>query len=114
MPVPERFILWPGDGPLDAVDDVAALIQSRLDEAILQCDETDTSWLNDVVAYMCCLSAVGHAYGGLTGEYSTMETLRTKVLEIHERSWSSHEKTQKYEEERTYIEAVINSLFEAV
>ena len=41
------------------------LISDHIDAAIAECDESDTCWLNDVIAYMRCLSAIGNAFGGL-------------------------------------------------
>ena len=114
MPLPERFVLWAGDGPLNAVDEVADFIAGRIDESIRQCDKTDTCWLNDLVAYMCCLSAMANTYSGLTSRYSQVEAWRTKVLEIYEWGWVSQEKTEEYFTDKAYISAVINSLFEAV
>ena len=113
MPIPERFILWPNDSALNARDQVAAEIASHIDEAIAECDESDTCWLNDTIAYMCCLSAVGNTYSGLTGAYSRIEEWRKKVLEIYEWSWARQVKTDEYFKDREFIYSVLNSLFEA-
>ena len=114
MPLPKRFVLWAGDGPLNAVDEVADSIATRIDEAIQDCDEADTSRLNEIIAYMCCLSAVAHTYSGLTSQYTTVEQWREKTLQIFEWSWSSQQKTAEYAAEQAYVSEVLNSLFEAV
>ena len=120
MPIPERFTLWPNDSALNAVDRVASEISSYIDEAIAECDESDCCWLNDIIAYMCCLSAVAHSCSGLTGQYSKVEAWRTKVLQIFEWAWvrdeegQAYKETQKYLDERNYVASVVNSLFEAI
>ncbi|MHA3772024.1 hypothetical protein ACXR0O_10855 [Verrucomicrobiota bacterium sgz303538] len=113
MPVPSRFILWPNDSALDAVDRVARDISDHIDASIAECDESDTCWLNDVIAYMCCLSAVGNAFGGLTCQYDKIEAWRTQVLQVFEWAWARDQKTEEYFDERKYICSVLNSLFEA-
>jgi hypothetical protein len=114
MPIPERFILWPNDSALNAVDDVSGFIANQIDETIADCDESDSSSLNEVVAYMCCLSAVANSFSGLTSQYARVENWRAKVLEIFDWSWASDQKNEQYFEERRYVCSVLNSLFEAV
>lgn len=120
MSIPERFTLWPNDSALNAVDQVASEIGAHIDEAIAECDESDCCWLNEVIAYMCCLSAVAHNCSGLTGQYSRVEAWRTKVLQIFEWAWARDKKAQPYQETKEYLEekeyvgSVLNSLFEAV
>lgn len=114
MPVPDRFILWPNDSALEACDDVAAFLFGRIEEALADCDESDSSRLNEVVAYMCCLSAVGHHCSGLTSDYAKAEELRTKVLQVFEWAWSRGQRGEEYSGERTFVCAVLNSLFEVV
>jgi hypothetical protein len=120
MPIPERFTLWPNDSALNAVDRVSAEICSHIDDAIDDCDQSDCCSLNDIIAYMCCLSAVASSYSGLTAQYSRVETWRTKVLQIFEWAWTldqghqEYQKKQAYLEEKEYVYSVLNSLFEAV
>ena len=115
MPIPDRFMLWTGDGPLNARDDVVDHIAKLIDGALADCDEEDQCFLNYAVSYMSCLSAIGNTYGGMTPQYyPKVENWRKKVLQIFEWAWSDKEKREDYNEDASYIRSLLNSLFEAV
>lgn len=63
MTTSKRLILWAGDGPLGAVNDVVGCIEDMIDGALRQAEE-DTCWLNELMAYLRCLNAVLREAGG--------------------------------------------------
>ena len=108
-------MLWTGDGPLNARDEVVDHIAKLIDNSLADCNEGDQCFLNDAVSYMCCLSAIGNTYGGMTPQYyPKVEEWRMKTLQIFEWVWCKEEKGTDYDEELSYIHGVLNSLFEAV
>ena len=64
MPTSKRLILWVGDGPLNARDQVIDYIETIIDEALRQAEEGDTALLNELMAYFRCLIGVLREAGG--------------------------------------------------
>ena len=65
----KRLILWAGDGPLNARDEVVEFIIEKIDFALNEA-ENDSCWLNELIAYVCCLNGIlretegGHLVAG--------------------------------------------------
>jgi hypothetical protein len=63
MTTSKRLILWSGDGPLNARDQVVGYIETMIDEALREVEQ-DTCWLNELMAYFRCLNGVLREAGG--------------------------------------------------
>ena len=57
MNKPPRLILWANDSPLNAVDGVCEAVVEDIERCLNEAEE-DSCFVNDVVAYVRCLTGV--------------------------------------------------------
>jgi len=60
----KRLILWAGDGPLNARDEVVLDIIDKIEFALNEAEKVDTCWLNELIAFVRCLNGVLREPGG--------------------------------------------------
>jgi hypothetical protein len=107
MTTSKRLILWAGDGPLNARDEIVGYIMTRIDEALQETEE-DTSSLNDLMAYFRCLNGVLREAGGQHLISDRVAGWRHRTLAAYDsiRSLTSDE----VRDERPFIVSVLDDL----
>ncbi len=109
MTTSKRLILWAGDGPLNARDQVVGDIETHIEEALREAEE-DTCWLNDLIAYLRCLNGVLREAGG---EHLISE----RVAEWRQRALAAFDSMQsltpdEIRDDRAFIVSVFDDLDE--
>ena len=109
MRASKRFILWAGDGPLDAVDNVVEHLETQIDEALREAEE-DTCWLNELMAYFRCLNVVLREVGG-------EQLVSDRVVEWRQRTLAAYDgipslTPEDLRDDRSFIISVFDDLDE--
>jgi len=76
-----RLILWANDSPLNAVDSVCDSIVSEIETHLSEAEE-DSCFVNDVVAYVRCLSGVYDWVGGAFVEIEVLQSWRKRSTKV--------------------------------
>ncbi|MGI9516295.1 MAG: hypothetical protein ACR2NP_04555 [Pirellulaceae bacterium] len=79
-----RLILWANDSPLAAVDSVCDSITKEL-ESYLNDAEEDSCFINDVVAYVRCLTGVYDWAGGPLVEINVLDSWQNRAIAVLEK-----------------------------
>ena len=78
-----RLVLWSGDSPRNSVDSVCESIITEL-KAYLNDSEDDSCFVNDVIAYVRCLTGVYDWAGGAYVELEELESWRKRTTTVIE------------------------------
>lgn len=108
--IPKRFALWESDAPLNARDEVVDKIEALIETAVSECDATGPVWLNYLVSYACCLSAIVNAFGGPPLETDKISKWRTAALQTFDSARDDYDDSEAFSDDRRYIESVFDSL----
>lgn len=103
-----RFILWANDSPLAARDNVVEAISREIFAAISESEE-DSCYLNDVVAYVRCLTGVIREVGGGYQAFDNLENWFRRTLSVFDAMPADAFKDQS---ERSADREFLNSVFQ--
>ena len=76
-----RLVLWASDSPRNAVDSVCESVIEDI-ECYLKQSEDDSCFVNDVVAFVRCLTGVYDWAGGAYLEYEKLESWRKRAINV--------------------------------
>ena len=81
MNKPPRLILWANDSPLNAVDGVCEAVVEDIERCLNEAEE-DSCFVNDVVAYVRCLTGVYDWAGAGCDECERLESWRARAIKV--------------------------------
>ena len=102
-----RLVLWANDSPRNSVDLVCETIVTEIERHLDEAEE-DSCFVNDVVAYIRCLSGVYDWAGGGFIELEVLESWRTRAVTVVEQMAGSYFEN---ESERADDLAFVNEVF---
>ena len=105
-----RLVLWASDSPRNAVDSICETIKIEINANLKDAVE-DSSFVNQVVAYVRCLTGVYDWAGGAYVEYETVEDWRNKVLTaIGSMPNNSHYNDAERTQDKMFVNEVFDDL----
>ena len=111
---PRRLILWANDSPLHAMESVNEHLIAEI-EAHLREAEEDSCFLNDVIAYLRCLTGVCDWAGSACVQRPMVESWRKSSMDIFDRMPDSQFDSQaERTEDRQFIAEVFEDLVKIV
>ena len=103
-----RLVLWANDSPRNSVDYICEQIVTELKANLTESKE-DSCFINDVVAYVRCLTGVYDWAGGAYVELEELESWRQTALTVIEEMADSYFKSNS---ERTDDISFVNEVFD--
>jgi hypothetical protein len=76
-----RLVLWANDSPRNAVDDVCESVVADIERYLTEAEE-DSCFVNDVLAYVRCLTGIYDWAGGAYVEYERLEHWRNRAVSV--------------------------------
>jgi hypothetical protein len=105
----KRFVLWAGDGPLNARDEVVDFITKMIDLSLDQAEKVDACWLNELIGYLRCLGGVLRETGGDHLIANRIDGWKRRALAVFD---AMPNQTQtEIRDDRAFIASVFDDLF---
>ena len=107
----KRFMLWTGDGPFNASDEVIDFISGRIDLILKEAENGDPSLLNELIGYLHCLNGVLRETGGHALIIPEIENWRRRTLAVFDAI--PNQTPQEIQEDRPFIISIFDDLGKA-